>query len=190
MPNTDWTNHPQSNNNVGPNNSTNPSTLRGLPKFDAQEAEAWFMDAEQQFFLTNTTNSYIQAKHVLESLGRDEIEFVDNIRCDIDEHNDSSYQLVKSRLLAVFDNTRWDRASLLLNHPPFVNGIPSVYMRDLLRLTPRGHTPHTLFMAIFISKMPTTLRNALSTASNNYVTHEELATLADLIWDDITSSEL
>ena len=190
MPNKNWARANRLNSTSNVTNSSTPpaSTLHGLRRFDAKEAEAWFKDTEQEFILCGIADSYIQAKHVLECLEQDELELMGPVLCELDDDDEYPYLKVKARLLEVFDNARWDRANLLLNHPPFSTGKPSDYMVNLLRLTPAGNTPHTLFMAIFISKMPPLLRDALSTESNDYATPDDLSDLADELWEGITYS--
>ena len=193
MPNKNWASARRfrSSNNLQTTPET--SSIQGLPRFVALDAEAWFLDAEREFIRTNTTHSFVRAKFVIQSLNREEIEFVRDIMAEIDENNDFSYQLVKRRLLMVFDNSREECARLLLNDPPFdiETGIPSSYMWNMRRLNVWRNTPDNLFMAIFIHKMPTTLRNAMYTASYNPVFPTDLGALADLmdvIWKDINSS--
>ena len=118
MPNKNWASARRfrSSNNLQTTPET--SSIQGLPRFVALDAEAWFLDAEREFIRTNTTHSFVRAKFVIQSLNREEIEFVRDIMAEIDENNDFSYQLVKRRLLMVFDNSREECARLLLNDPP------------------------------------------------------------------------
>ena len=64
------------------------------------------------------------------------------------------YELVKNRLLETYTPTRWQLARQLLTFP-HVSGVrPTTLMNQLLSLLPPGDHPDTMFLMLFLDRLP------------------------------------
>ena len=70
----------------------------------------------------------------------------------------------------------------LLDMPALGSGKPSLLMSNMLALLPDGDTPGTLFLCMFLRRLPDFMRRQLK--AGRYETPEEMARAADDLWED------
>jgi hypothetical protein len=94
---------------------------------------------------------------------------------------DTSYQLLKTALLCSFGKTKWQMAYALLDHPDLGDRRPSVMMAEMLSLRYETTAPDSLFLALFLRRLPDSIREHLAAADHK--TAAEMAAHADILWD-------
>jgi len=128
-----------------------------LPEFWTEDPDVWFYQAECAFN---------RARILLLSVTPDTVD---------------PYETLKGKLVADYGRTKWQRAFALLDHPDIGDRRPSRLMGDMLALLPTGEEPNTVFLALFLRRLPASMRDHL--AAGNFNTPAEMATHADLLWD-------
>ena len=68
-------------------------------------------------------------------------------------------------------------------YPP-TTGDPDVLMAEMLSLRFETTAPDSLFLALFLRRLPASIRDHLAAA--NHTTATEMATHADILWDLLT----
>ncbi len=159
-----------------------------LPEFWVQDPDVWFYQAECSFRRARITASHTKYEHVVMRLPEAVSVSVRSLLLSITEDSVDPYQQLKDRLTARFGKTRWQRAFELLDHPDIGDRRPSRMMSDMLALLPAGTVPDTIFLALFLRRLPASMRDHLAAA--DFATAEEMATHADLLWDARTGSSV
>ncbi len=75
----------------------------------------------------------------------------------------------------------WQMAYSLLDHPDLGDRRPSAMMAEMLSLRFETTAPDSLFLALFLRRLPASIRDHLAAA--NHTTATEMATHADILWD-------
>lgn len=153
-----------------------------LPPFWSDSPKVWFIQAEAQFALRSPpiTKQITKFYHVLEKLPQNVARDV----LDICENPDpaTAYTDLKKRLLASFTPTRWQEADTLLDHPGLGDRRPTALMASMLAHLPAGDSSSsTLFLALFLRRLPSDIRSHLVTT--DFKTPREMAEYADKLWD-------
>jgi hypothetical protein len=94
---------------------------------------------------------------------------------------EASYNLIKEALLGSYGKTKWQMAYALLDHPELGDRRPSAMMAEMLALRYEATAPDSLFFALFLRRLPSSIRDHLAAA--NHTTAAEMATHADILWD-------
>ncbi len=131
----------------------------------------WFSQAEAQF-----RRARITAKDVVMSVRS----LVSAIEAD-PVKQETSYHLLKEALLGSYGKTKWQMAYALLDHPELGDRRPSAMMAEMLSLRFETTAPDSLFLALFLRRLPPSIRDHLAAA--NHATAAEMATHADILWD-------
>ncbi len=69
----------------------------------------------------------------------------------------------------------------LLDHPDLGDRRPAAMMAEMLSLRFETTAPDSLFLALFLRRLPASIRDHLAVA--NHTTATEMATHADILWD-------
>jgi hypothetical protein len=72
-------------------------------------------------------------------------------------------------------------AYALLDHPDLGDRRPSAMMAEMLSLRFETSAPDSLFLALFLRRLPASIRDHLAAA--NHATATEMAKHADVLWD-------
>jgi hypothetical protein len=118
--------------------------------------------------------------HVLMKLPEDVIMSVRSLISDIEADpvkQETSYQLIKN----AFGKTKWQMAYALLDHPDLGDGRSSAMMVEMLSLRFKTSAPDLLFFALFLHRLPPSIRDHLAVLDHKTAT--ELANHADILWD-------
>jgi hypothetical protein len=94
---------------------------------------------------------------------------------------ETSYHLLKEALLGSYGKTKWQMAYALLDHPDLGDRRPSSMMAEMLSLRFETSAPDSLFLALFLRRLPDSIRDHLAAA--NHATATEMATHTDVLWD-------
>jgi len=101
---------------------------------------------------------------------------------------EQSYTLMKEALLGSYGMTKWQMAYALLDHPDLGDRRPSAMMAEMLSLRYETTAPDSLFLALFLRRLPPSIRDHLSAA--NHTTATEMSAHADILWDARNTSSV
>ena len=152
-----------------------------LPPFWTAEPSLWFRQAESSFRRLNITASFAKYDLVLEALPQDVIISIRDLVTTITESTHMPYQQLKYRLLSSYSPSRWSLINRLLDTPPLGDRRPSVLMDSMLSLLPQDEPAGSLFLGLFLRRLPQDMRDHLST--RQFDTPHQMAETADLLWD-------
>ena len=109
---------------------------------------------------------------------------LNNISDVVDSLTDDTpnpYELVKNRLLETYTLTRRQLACQLMSFP-HVSGVrPTTLMNQLLSLLPEGDHLETMFLLLFLNRLPPHISSQLTTRTFRHP--RDMAAYADQIWD-------
>ncbi len=94
---------------------------------------------------------------------------------------EASYTLMKEALLGSYRKTKWQMAYPLLDHPDLGDCRPSAMMAEMLALRFETTAPDSLFLALFLRRLPAAIKDHLAAA--NHTTATEMAAHVDIFWD-------
>jgi len=91
------------------------------------------------------------------------------------------YLALKERLLELYKLDIWEGLTKLLNMQPLGDVKPSLFLERMLVLLPPGEEPTLLFKSLFLSKLPSDMRDHIQQHAE-LCSVRELAACADKIW--------
>jgi hypothetical protein len=107
---------------------------------------------------------------------------VRNLINEIQPGANDAYERLKERLTDSYAKTRWQQAFALIKHPDLGDRRPSALMDEMLALLPTGaRSDDTIFLALFLLRLPTSMRDHLAAADHK--TAADMARHAVTIWD-------
>ena len=162
-----------------------------LPDFWVKDPKMWFSQAEAQFRRARITAETTMYDYVLMKLPEDVVMSVRSLVSAIEADpvkQETSYQLIKEALLGSYGKTKWQMAYALLDHPELGDRRPSAMMAEMLSLRFETSAPDSLFLALFLRRLPPSIRDHLAAA--NHTTAAEMATHADILWDARNSASV
>jgi hypothetical protein len=83
---------------------------------------------------------------------------------------EASYTLIKETLLGTYGKTKWQMAYALLDHPKLGNCRPSAMMAEILSLRFETSATDSLFLALFLCRLPASIRDDLAAANHETAT--------------------
>jgi len=155
-----------------------------LPDFWVKDPKMWFAQAEAQFRRARVTAETTMYDYILMKLPQDVVMSVRALVSAIEADpvkQEQSYTLMKEALLGSYGMTKWQMAYSLLDHPDLGDRRPSAMMAEMLSLRYETTAPDSLFLALFLRRLPASIRDHLAAA--NHTTATEMATHADILWD-------
>jgi len=153
-----------------------------LPEFWVSDPDMWFSQTEAVFRRSNVTASFTKYDHVLMKLPEAVVVSVRNLVAAVRPTDPDPYEKLKARLTASYAKTRWQQVFALLRHPDIGDRRPSQLMNEMLALLPAGENgDSTLFLGLFLLRLPVSMRDHLAAADLN--TADEMAKHADTLWD-------
>ncbi len=159
-----------------------------LPEFWVKDPKMWFSQAEARARITAETTMY---DYVLMKLPQDVVMSVRALVSAIEADpvkQETSYTLLKEALMGSFGKTKWQMAYALLDHPDLGDRRPSAMMAEMLALRFETTPPDSLFLALFLRRLPTSIRDHLAAA--NHETATAMSTHADVLWDARNSASV
>jgi hypothetical protein len=153
-----------------------------LPEFWTSDLVMWFRQAEACFHRSNISTSSTMFDHVLMKLPEAVVVSVRSLINEIQPGDHNSYERLKERLTSSYAKTRWQQAFALIKHPDLGDRRPSALMDEMLALLPTGaRSDDTIFLALFLLRLPTSMRDHLAAADHK--TAADMAHHAHTIWD-------
>jgi hypothetical protein len=155
-----------------------------LPDFRVKDPKMWFSQAEAQFRRARITALTTMYDYVLMKLPEDVVMSVRALVSAIEldpVKQEESYTLIKEALMGSYGKTKWQMAYALLDHPDLGDRCPSAMMAEMLALRFKTSPPDSLFLALFLRRLPDSIRDHLAAA--NHETAAAMSTHADILWD-------
>jgi hypothetical protein len=162
-----------------------------LPDFWVKDPKMWFTQAEAQFRRARVTAESTMYDYVLMKLPEDVVMSVRALVSAIEADpvkQENSYTLMKEVLMGSYGKTKWQMAYALLDHPELGDRRPSAMMAEMLALRYETSPPDSLFLALFLRRLPASIRDHLAAA--NHETATVMATHADILWDARNSASI
>jgi len=157
-----------------------PEKVR-LPPLHTSRPRTWFTVAESSFNQQHVTNPRMKFDLVVLALNDEQVRRVGAITENPDQYQDP-YLALKTRLLEIYQPSKWANVSALLAFKELGGMQPSQLMDELLALLPDGEQPGTLFKGIFLSRLPQDMRDHVQSRADE-LTCQELARFADHLYD-------
>jgi hypothetical protein len=129
----------------------------------------WFAQAEAQFRRSRITAETTMYDYILMKLPQDVVMSVRALVSAIEADpvkQETSYTLMKEALLGSYGMTKWQMAYALLDHPDLGDRRPSAMMAEMLSLRYETTAPDSLFLALFLRRLPPSIREHLSAANH------------------------
>jgi hypothetical protein len=152
-----------------------------LPDFWTSDPDMWFFQAECAFNRSRITASYTKFEHVVMKLPEEVVISVRSLLLAMDPASLDAYEQLKTQLTSSYGKSRWQRGFALLDHPELGDRRPSHMMAAMLALLPPGGVADTLFLCLFLRRLPAGMRDHLAAA--DFKTAAEMSAHADLLWD-------
>jgi hypothetical protein len=162
-----------------------------LPDFWVKDPKMWFSQAEAQFRRARITAETTMYDYILMKLPEEVVMSVRALVSAIEADpvkQEQSYTLMKEALLGSYGKTKWQMAYSLLDHPDLGDRRPSAMMAEMLALRFETTPPDSLFLALFLRRLPPAIRDHLAAA--NHTTATEMAAHADILWDARNTSSV
>jgi len=143
----------------------------------------WFSQAEAQVRRARITREMTKYNHILTKLPEDVIISVRVLITQIEASpvlEGEPYQMLKTALLTPYGKTKWQMAYALLDHLDLGDRRPSTMMAEMLSLRYETTEPDTLFLALFLRRLPAFIRDHL--AAKDCKTTSEMAQHADTVF--------
>ena len=164
-----------------PIRTSGPHILVKLLAFDPKQPKRWFQQTEAIFRRSHVVSSQDKWDYVLPKLPTDVLNDISDVVDSLLEDTPNPYELVKNRLLETYTPTRWQLARQLLNFPQVSGVRPTMLMNQLLSLLPPGDHPETMFLMLFLDRLPPNISARLTARTFRHP--RDMATYADQIWD-------
>jgi hypothetical protein len=153
-----------------------------LCPYDEEEPHIWFRLIETQFAVAGIRSQKLKYANALASLPK---QVLRNILDTLDVCNDSDepFNHLKITLLGQFGKRKWQSYFELLRLPMEMHGLkPSALMGKLKQHLPPGVSPdNNLFLAMFLIRLPPSMREAVEAGSHR--TAAAMVKAADALWD-------
>ena len=91
------------------------------------------------------------------------------------------YEDLKAKLVSSYTLSRWQRINKLIHHPALGDRRPTALMDTMLALMPDGEVPGSLFLGLFLERLPVEMRDHL--VFKEFKNPSEMALHADKLWD-------
>ena len=157
-----------------------------LPPFEEDMPQAWYNQAEAYFRLHGVTDRmfwfyYVQwaLTPVQKKLARDLL--------SIPDPPPNAYELLKERLLRLYDKGEKDRCRRLLSMPPLGGRRPSELLAEMLQLCPRDDVDGKIIRYMFLFRLTPTMQSMLGEDDTSSIT--DLAARADALMDAEAAKE-
>jgi hypothetical protein len=152
-----------------------------VPEFWIDELELWFARVEASFRSANVTSPSTKFDYVLMKLPMEVLKSVRSVIQTAPADGEDIYERLKSRLLSSHGRSKWKLANQLLDHPALGDNRPSALMDSMLAILPPGEQAGVVFLAMFLRRLPTDLRDHL--AGKDFASPQQMAEHADTLWD-------
>ncbi len=153
-----------------------------LCPYDEEEPHIWFRLIEAQFAAAGIRSQKFKYANALASLPKQVLLDISDT-LDVWNDSDEPFDYLKTTLLGQFGKSKWQSYFELLRLPMEMQRLkPSVLMGKLKQHLPPGVSPDNyLFLAMFLIRLPTSMREAVGAGSHG--TAAAMVKAADALWD-------
>jgi hypothetical protein len=144
------------------------------------DPDTWFRQLEGKFRICNISSSSTKFDHLLTALPTEACTNITDSLRDIDEAAPDAYKLMKALLVSRCTKARWTRAFELLKYPEIGDMKPTELMQQMKALLPTDDRPGTTFMAMFLLRLPSDMRDHL--IAKDFKDCTMMAEYADLLY--------
>ena len=152
-----------------------------LPDFWTEDPDLWFMHAESAFRNSHITQSRTKFDHVIQKLPQAIMISVRSLVMASNSSSSTPYEDLKAKLVSSYTLTRWQRVTKVIHHPALGDRRPTAMMDSMLALLPEDEVPGSLFLGLFLERLPVEMRDHL--VAQDFKNPSELALHADKLWD-------
>jgi hypothetical protein len=150
-----------------------------LPEFWTDDPDLWFLHAEASFRNSQVTQSRTKFDHVIQKLPQAIMVSVRGLI--MNSTSSTPYEDLKAKLVSSYTLSRWQRVNKLIHHPSLGDQRPTALMDAMLALLPDDEVPGSLFLGLFLERLPVEMRDHL--VAGDFKTPSEMALHADKLWD-------
>ena len=152
-----------------------------LPDFRTDDPDLWFMHAEFAFRNSQVTQSKTKIDHVMQKLPQNIMILVRGLIMKSAASSSTPYEDLKAKLVSFYTLLHWQIINKLIHHPALGDWRPTALMDAMLALLPDDEVPGSLFLGLFLERLPVEMRDLL--VSNEFKNPSEMALHADKLWD-------
>ena len=146
-----------------------------------RQPKRWFQQADPIFRRSHVISSQDKWDYVLPKLPTDVLNDISDVVDSLTDATPNPYELAKNRLLETYTPTRWQLARQLLSFPHVAGVRPTTLMNQLLSLLPPGDHPETMFMLLYLDRLPPNISAQLTARTFHHP--RDMAAYANQIWD-------
>ena len=150
-----------------------------LPDFWTDDPDLWFLHAESTFQTANITVSRTKFNYIVQKLPQTIMVSVRNLLTNTSSK--TPYEDLKEKLVSSYTLSRWQRVSRVIHHPGLGDRRPTALMDAMLALLPEDEVPGSLFLGLFLERLPVEMRDHL--VAGDFKNPSEMALHADRLWD-------
>jgi hypothetical protein len=133
-----------------------------LPEFWMADPEMWITQANSVFRRAGIKNSLTKYNYAMQKLPCEVLQSVRELSRRIQTGAvEDPYEQLDEKLTTSYQKSPWQRTFELLDLPDLGDRRPSVLIDQMLALLPDDVQPNRLFMALFIRRLPTDIRDHL-----------------------------
>jgi hypothetical protein len=153
-----------------------------LLDFYMSDPEMWFTQADFMFRRIKISDSLTKYDYALQKLPCKVLQSMRELaqRVRTSDIKDP-YEQLKDKLTTSYQKSPWQRTFELLDMPDLGDRRPSVLMDAMLALLPDDIKPNRLFLALFLCRLPTEMRDHLAT--QDLKTPAAMAAAANRLFD-------
>ena len=152
-----------------------------LLPFDSKQPKRWFQQTDAIFRRSHVVSSQAKWDYVLPKMPTDVLNDISDVVDSLTDDTPNPYELVRNRLLETYTPTRWQLARQLMSFPHASGVRPTTLMNQLLSLLPEGDHPETMFLLLFLDRLPPHISSQLTARTFRHP--RDMAAYADQIWD-------
>ena len=152
-----------------------------LPDFWSDDPDLWFLHAESAFRNAQVTQSRTKFDYAVQKLPQNVMVSVRSLVLNSAATSSTPYEDLKAKLVASYTLSRCQRVSKLIHHPALGDRRPTALMDAMLALLPEDEVPGSLFLGLFLERLPVEMRDHL--VAKDFKNPSEMALHADKLWD-------
>ena len=107
------------------------------------------------------TQSRTKFDHVVQKLPQNVMVSVRSLVLNSSATSSTPYEDLKAKLVAFYTLPLWQRVSKLIHHPALGDRRPTALMDAMLALLPEDEVPGSLFLGLFLERLPVEMRDHL-----------------------------
>ena len=149
-----------------------------LPDFWTEDPDLWFLHAPRRLSEIQSRRKF---DHIIQKLPQNIMVSVRGLIMNSASSSSTPYEDLKSKLVSSFTLLRWQRVNKLIHHPALGDRHPIALMDAMLALLPEDEAPGSLFLGLFLERLPVEMRNHL--VSKEFKNPSEMVLHADNLWN-------